>query len=170
MTDSKKRNDKAEEVVLSAAWVGLFAQYLPASNTDELDNQTAASIKQSVMQRIGASPAASGQAAVVSIKRDTDWISLTKKLQVKLLYEDSTTISWLLKMLPGGRLQPHEHADGAEECMVVEGELSINGVLFKSGDYQIAYPGSVHYEVATENGAMLFLKSPVSRKKDLMLA
>jgi quercetin dioxygenase-like cupin family protein len=170
MTDSKKRDESLEEVVLSAAWVGLFAQYLPVSNTDALDNQTAASLKKSVMQRIAPSPADSEQAKVASIRRDVDWVSLTKKLQVKLLHDDGTTISWLLRLLPGGRLQPHEHADGAEECMVLEGELSINGVLFKAGDYQIAYPGSVHYEVATETGAMLFLKSPASRKKDLMLA
>ncbi len=162
-----------KQVVLPAAWVGLIAQCLPAADVSELSAQAQASIKQKIMQRIGAPCAASASqtnSEVISIMRENAWITLGKKLQVKLLHDDGITISWLLKMLPGGRLQPHEHADGAEECMVLEGELSINGVKFKGGDYQIAHPGSTHFEVATEVGAMLFLKSPASRKKDLMLA
>ncbi len=168
-----------KQVVLPAAWVGLIAQCVPAADASELSAQAQASIKQKIMQRIGpasAAPATSTTPAsptngeVISVMRDSAWITLGKKLQVKLLHDDGITISWLLKMLPGGRLQPHEHADGAEECMVLEGELSINGVKFKGGDYQIAHPGSTHFEVATEVGALLFLKSPASRKKDLMLA
>jgi hypothetical protein len=31
--------------------------------------------------------------------------------------------------------QPVGHANGAEECRVIEGELSINGVKFKGVDY-----------------------------------
>lgn len=166
-----------KEVVLPAAWVGLIAQCLPAADVRELGAQEQATIKQKIMQRIGigigtpsAATASQTNGEVISIMREDAWITLSKKLQVKLLRDDGITISWLLKMLPGGRLQPHEHADGAEECMVLEGELSINGVKFKGGDYQIAHPGSTHFEVATEVGAMLFLKSPASRKKDLMLA
>jgi ChrR Cupin-like domain len=183
MSDSKPVNDGEKEVILHAAWVGLIAQCLPAADVRELSAQAEATIKQKIMQRVGsgigigngigapsAAPASPTNGEVISIMRENAWITLSKKLQVKLLHDDGITISWLLKMLPGGRLQPHEHADGAEECMVLEGELSINGVKFKGGDYQIAHPGSTHFEVATEVGAMLFLKSPASRKKDLMLA
>jgi anti-sigma factor ChrR (cupin superfamily) len=171
MSDSKPVNDGEKEVILPAAWIGLIAQCLPAADVRELSAQAEATIKQKIMQRVGSGIGSSPiNGEVISILRESAWITLSKKLQVKLLHDDGITISWLLKMLPGGRLQPHEHADGAEECMVLEGELSINGVKFKGGDYQIAHPGSVHFEVATEVGAMLFLKSPASRKKDLMLA
>jgi anti-sigma factor ChrR (cupin superfamily) len=159
--------------MLHPAWVGLVAQHLPVSDDNVLSAQATAAIKQKIMHRIGTSADSNVSTADGSIKnsmRDSDWKVLTKSLHVKLLHDDGKTISWLLKLLPGGCLPQHDHADGVEECMVIEGELKINGEPFKSGDYQVAYPGSIHHEVASATGAVLFLKSPASRKKDLMFA
>jgi quercetin dioxygenase-like cupin family protein len=169
MSDPKPIDDGSRADGLHPAWAGLFAQHLPAQDSNELSMQAALAIKQKVMQRIGASVAPADM-SIKSLMRDSEWKVLTKSLHVKLLHDDGKTISWLLKLLPGGCLPQHDHADGVEECLVMEGELKINGEPFKAGDYQVAYPGSVHHEVASETGAVLFLKSPVSRKKDLMLA
>jgi anti-sigma factor ChrR (cupin superfamily) len=154
--------------VLSTAWVSVLAQGLAAPDT-VLSPQAAQSIKARLMQRIATQtvPAASAHGQVLNIMRDEAWVSLSKKIQVKVLHDDGTTLSWLLKLLPGGRLPQHDHADGLEECLILEGQLSINGAPFGGGDYQIAHPGSVHYEVASEHGALVFLKSPSSRRKDL---
>jgi anti-sigma factor ChrR (cupin superfamily) len=153
---------------LSPAWVGVLAQGLAAPDT-ALSPQAAQSIKERLMQRIATQtlPAAPADGQVLNIMRDEAWVSLSRKIQVKVLHDDGTTLSWLLKLLPGGRLPQHDHADGLEECLILEGQLSINGAPFGGGDYQIAHPGSVHYEVASEHGALVFLKSPSSRRKDL---
>jgi anti-sigma factor ChrR (cupin superfamily) len=169
MSDQKPINESPKEDALHPTWVGLFAQHLLAEGNDKLSLQAATAIKQKVMQRIGSINALE-DGTIKNLKRDSEWKMLTKSLHVKLLHDDGKTISWLLKLMPGGCLPQHDHADGVEECMVIEGEVNINGEPFKSGDYQLAYPGSVHHEVASENGAILFLKSPASRKKDLMLA
>jgi anti-sigma factor ChrR (cupin superfamily) len=154
---------------LSAAWVGTLAQGLQLPQDSPLSPTSALAIKARLMQRIGAPSAAPTETdgKVVSIMRDDAWVSLSKKIQVKVLHDDGRTLSWLLRLLPGGRLPQHDHADGLEECLVLEGQLRINGDMFGTGDYQIAHPGSVHFEVASDTGALVFLKSPSSRRKDL---
>jgi anti-sigma factor ChrR (cupin superfamily) len=169
MSDPKPIDNSSKADELHPAWVGLFAQHLPIHGNNELSSQAAAAIKQKVMQRIGTN-VTPVTGSIKSLMSNSDWRVLTKGLHVKLLHDDGKTISWLLRLLPGGCLPEHDHADGVEECMVIEGELKINGEPFKAGDYQVAYPGSIHHEVASETGAVLFLKSPASRKKDLMLA
>jgi anti-sigma factor ChrR (cupin superfamily) len=161
---------QAPDSVLSTAWAGTLAQALHVPDANLLSPQAAQSIKTRLMQRIASEPAAQSAqpVKVVSIKRDDAWVSLSKKIQVKVLHDDGTTLSWLLKLLPGGHLPEHDHADGSEECMVLEGQLSINGEAFVCGDYQIAHPGSVHYEVASQHGALVFLNSPSSRRKSLI--
>jgi anti-sigma factor ChrR (cupin superfamily) len=170
-----KHSDLHARPALSAAWVGRFAQALQLPQDSTLSPSAASAIKARLMQRIGApeagaaqpAPAAELQGTVVSIMREDAWVSLSKKIQVKVLHDDGTTLSWLLRLLPGGRLPQHDHADGLEECLVLEGQLRINGAAFGTGDYQIAHAGSVHYEVASDTGALVFLKSPSSRRKDL---
>lgn len=173
------RDPQAPEptAALSAAWVGTLAQGLQLAQDSALSPTSAMAIKARLMQRIGASNVAQADAntdsgalaggKVVSIMRDEAWVSLSKKIQVKVLHDDGHTLSWLLRLLPGGRLPQHDHADGLEECLVLEGHLRINGAMFGTGDYQIAHPGSVHFEVASDTGALVFLKSPSSRRKDL---
>jgi anti-sigma factor ChrR (cupin superfamily) len=174
MSNAKRNSPLDDDQVLPPSWVGVFAQGLAVPEPSQLSAQAADSIKQKVLQKIVVSSVSSSAAIsnglVTSVMRDSPWTALNKKIQVKIVFEDDRTISWLLRMLPGGLLAPHDHADGVEECMVLEGELSINGVQFKAGDYQVAHPGSVHHQVATDKGALLFLKSPVSRKKDLIPA
>lgn len=160
----------APDTALNAVWVGALAQGLRAPQDTQLSPQTALSIKTRLMQRIAAESSVppAQPAQVVSIMRGDAWLNLSKKIQVKILHDDGVTLSWLLKLLPGGRLPEHDHTDGAEECMVLEGQLSINGDVFGCGDYQIAHPGSVHYEVSSQSGALVFLKSPSSRRKSLI--
>jgi anti-sigma factor ChrR (cupin superfamily) len=156
--------------VLSSAWVGAIAQGLAVAQDTALSPVSAQAIKTRLMQRIashGELPARQ-EDTLVTILRNDAWVHLGKRVQVKVLHDDGTTLSWLLKLLPGGRLPEHDHSDGAEECMILEGQLRINGTEFVCGDYQIAHPGSVHYEVASEHGALVFLKSPSSRRSSLV--
>jgi anti-sigma factor ChrR (cupin superfamily) len=165
--------------ILNAAWVAALAQSLRSDTAPSLTAPAAQAMKTRLMQRIASeaapapSPAsvdAKSDVHVVSIRRDDAWVSLSKKIQVKVLHDDGTTLSWLLRLLPGGRLPEHDHADGVEECMVLEGSLRINGECFGCGDYQIAHPGSVHFEVSSEQGSLVFLKSPSARRKGLIPA
>jgi quercetin dioxygenase-like cupin family protein len=158
---------------LNPAWTGQLAHSLRIEHG--LAPEANARIKRSLMQKIAEqthptqNPAScKAQEAVRNVRRGEGWVTLSKRMQVKVLHDDGTSLSWLLRLLPGGGLPVHDHADGAEECMILEGSLRINGELFQAGDYQIALPGSVHHEVASEEGSLVYLRSPSSRRKDLM--
>jgi anti-sigma factor ChrR (cupin superfamily) len=166
-TDSPLNSDSS----LNAAWAGVLAQSIAPEHT--LSASASARIKQALMRQIEAAPiaatptSASDSSLVHNVRRDEGWVALGKRVQAKVLHDDGNHLSWLLKLLPGGGLPEHDHADGAEECMVLEGQLRINGVDFWAGDFQIALPGSVHHEVSSEQGSLVYLRSPSSRRKDL---
>jgi anti-sigma factor ChrR (cupin superfamily) len=148
------------QTTLTSAWAGQLAQSLctePALSPD-----AKARIKSSLMQKI------TEDHFVRNMRLEEGWVLFGKRMQAKVLHDDGASLSWLLKLLPGGSLPRHVHADRAEECMVLEGQLRINGEVFKSDDYQIALPGSVHHDVSSENGSLVFLRSPSSRRKDLI--
>jgi anti-sigma factor ChrR (cupin superfamily) len=158
----------SQDNVLNPAWTGQIAQALRAEPS--LSPQASERIKTALMARIAtARPSATADDHHIhNVRRDEGWHSLGKRMQVKVLHDDGTSLSWLLKLLPGGGLPVHDHADGAEECMVLEGSVRINGEVFSAGDYQIALPGSVHQEVFSDAGSLIYLRSPSSRRKDLM--
>ncbi len=148
--------------VMSPAWTGQLAQGLRTEHA--LNPEANARIKQSLMQKIAES------SLVHNVRRDEGWVNLSKRVQAKVLHDDGTNFSWLLKLLPGGALSEHDHADGAEECIVLEGQLRINGEDLFPGDYQIALPGSVHHELSSEKGSLVYVRSPSSRRQGLMAA
>jgi quercetin dioxygenase-like cupin family protein len=160
----------ASSPALSSAWAGQLAQSL--QTTSALSPEAQARLKHNILNAIAQtkpSTADTATPALRNVRRDEGWKPLAARVEVKLLHDDGHTLSWLLKLQPGGRLLAHDHADGAEECMVLEGSLCINGESFAAGDYQIAEPGTVHHEVMSDAGCLVYLRSPSSRRKDLML-
>jgi anti-sigma factor ChrR (cupin superfamily) len=159
------KNDNA----LSPAWTGTLAESLDTAHT--LSDTSRERIKSELMSKISARmqpESTTDDPMVHNVRREQGWVQLSKRVQAKVLHDDGTSLSWLLKMMPGGHLVEHDHADGLEECMVLEGQLRINGVDFYAGDYQIALPGSVHHEVSSDQGSLVYLRSPSSRRKDLV--
>jgi quercetin dioxygenase-like cupin family protein len=159
-----KQSNSAENQALPEPWPGVLASALAAP---ALQPAVASAMKQRLMERVSADAGAAAP-ALRSVMRDDGWRNLAPKVQVKLLHD--VTFSWLLKLLPGGRLPTHDHDDGAEECMVIEGKLFINGQQYSGGDYQVALPGTVHHEVRSDEGALVYLRSPSSRRKHLIPA
>ena len=39
-----------------------------------------------------------------NVRRDAGWVKPAKNMQVKVLHDDGTSLSWLLKLLPSGSL------------------------------------------------------------------
>ncbi|MBK7357363.1 cupin domain-containing protein [Propionivibrio sp.] len=85
------------------------------------------------------------------------WIPLLPGISMKLLREDASTRSYLLRMAPGSSLPAHNHID-EEECMVLEGEVRLGDVHAQAGDYHLARSGLPHGSVSTLSGCLLFLR------------
>jgi len=90
------------------------------------------------------------------------WVKLLNGVDIKLLRKDAHSRSLLLRMAPGSRLPPHEHAL-EEESLVLEGDATINGVLCRTGDYHMAPKGKPHGWVTTERGCLLFIRGAVDQ-------
>ena len=94
-----------------------------------------------------------------NVKRADGWRHLHHKAQVKILNDDGTHFSWLLKLAPGGKLPAHTHTHGSEEVIMIEGTLLLNQVLYQSGDYHAAAVGTDHDTLFSAEGCIAFLRS-----------
>lgn len=74
-------------------------------------------------------------------------------------------VTMLVRMEPGSDYPAHRHA-GAEECLVLAGELSVGGTTLRPGDYQRADAGSIHGVQRSPTGCTLFI---VSSQDDVLL-
>ena len=86
-----------------------------------------------------------------------EWVRLLRGVELKLLRQEGNQRSYLLRMAPGARIPPHEHALD-EESLILEGDATINGVLCRTGDYHFAPRGKPHGWLTSEDGCLLFIR------------
>ncbi len=68
------------------------------------------------------------------------------------------SVSMLVRMEPGSSYPGHVHG-GREECLVLAGDLDVDGEAMREGDYQVAQAGSHHGLQSTRGGCTLFIVS-----------
>lgn len=85
------------------------------------------------------------------------WHTLIQGVDVKLLRRDQNTRSFMLRMAANSSVPPHDHPE-EEECIVLEGEVWLNGILCKAGDYHLAPKDKSHDWLRTESGCLLFVR------------
>jgi anti-sigma factor ChrR (cupin superfamily) len=86
------------------------------------------------------------------------WLRLSSEIEIKVLNDDGIMRSFLMRVAPGGSIPDHIHSEAEEECLVLEGEVEIDGELLRSGDYQISPKGSHHRTLVSPKGCLLFLR------------
>ncbi len=84
-------------------------------------------------------------------------------VSVRVLHVDEVRkqFSAVLRLEPGGVFPSHAH-DGPEECLVLEGVLHVGGVRMGVGDFQRTEAGTQHVEQHAPEGALLYIKGPLS--------
>ena len=87
------------------------------------------------------------------------WEKFSPRIKMKVLRReaDVSSTSYLLKFEPGAFLVPHRH-HGDEECVVLEGEVTIGDLRVGPGTYHLAPRGLVHEPIRSEHGAILFIR------------
>lgn len=80
-------------------------------------------------------------------------------VMIKRLYVDPAqeSVTMLIRMEPGATYPAHRHG-GAEQCFVLEGDLSYDMSL-RTGDYLCAEADTVHPVSRTEQGCLLLIIS-----------
>lgn len=65
--------------------------------------------------------------------------------------------TFLLRLEPGVTFPGHDHEDGAEQCLVLEGSAEAAGVSIHPGDFVRMPQGSFHQELYSECGCVLLI-------------
>ncbi len=90
------------------------------------------------------------------------WTEMSPGVTCSILFDDPDTKrrSMLVRATPGAIYESHTH-HGYEECLVLEGDLTMGDLTLRAGDYHLAVKGSVHPSATTVSGALLYLSTPI---------
>jgi hypothetical protein len=133
----------------------LFAALKPAVVSPE----RAARLRQKIDAALAVD--ARQESGVVTHKLDDDgWIRRSPDYEIKIVNHDAATglYSYLLRLAANGSIESHPH-HSTEECVILSGEVEVDGLTLRAGDYQMLQPGTRHARIHTRTGALLFLRS-----------
>lgn len=88
------------------------------------------------------------------------WTSIAPGVEMQTLVVDRELgfRTFLLRMQPGSELPAHPH-DADEECLMLEGEISIGALNLRAGDWHLAPRGHLHPEIRSATGGLLYVRS-----------
>lgn len=90
-----------------------------------------------------------------------EWREVFPGVFIKPLFADAArhTVTTLIRMQPGAVIPRHRH-HGAEECIVLAGDVQTGTQHLGAGDYHCALADSVHERLHTVNGALFLIVGP----------
>jgi anti-sigma factor ChrR (cupin superfamily) len=101
----------------------------------------------------------------VTVRTDAlAWREIAPGVRLKTLFEshEAGRLAVLLELAPGASYPVHQHFAGAEECLVLQGEVRTGAVTATAGDYHVALKGSTHQPLETTTGALVFITKPLA--------
>ena len=104
--------------------------------------------------RIEAAVDAPQHSDVVNLRREDGWRRYSRDVQIKRLWDDQT---FLLRCAPGGVLPAHKHPR-FEHCVVIEGDMIVDGKTYHSGDYHGVPAHIAHNEIRSRTGLLMLVR------------
>lgn len=106
------------------------------------------------MARIAAEPRQDHSAMVVVRGDELPWLpGPAPGVSIRLLNKQKT---FIVRMEPGSSLPVHHHTE-SEQCLVLEGSVSTEGVTVHAGDYVFMPAGSTHGKLHTDTGCTFLI-------------
>lgn len=117
-----------------------------------------------IVARIDEAPSVSTVATTVYAEEGA-WLPVAPGIEAKVLHVDRAQRmrSCLIRCAPDTRLAAHPHAR-AEECLMLEGDLSFGSLTLGPGDFHVIPAGTPHPEGYTRGGCLLFLRGDLLAK------
>ena len=100
-----------------------------------------------------------------------EWRTFLPRIHLKLLRLDRErrTQTSLWRLDPDAVIPQHMHT-GEEECLILEGGVSWDGVVYGPGDYLLARPGLMHTAFHSRQGALLMIRSELTPELERLFA
>jgi hypothetical protein len=95
------------------------------------------------------------RAADAGVVPAREWLPYGPGIERLLLWQRGPEAAMLYRTEPGAQVPLHGHGHD-EECLMVSGDLFLDDVLLREGDYQLAPAGSEHTSTDTDTGCILF--------------
>ncbi|MFM2057586.1 MAG: hypothetical protein RLY71_1971 [Pseudomonadota bacterium] len=93
---------------------------------------------------------------LTTLAQGAPWHDYGPGIQRRLLWQAGTQGAFLIHALPGAAVPGHRHQHD-EECLMLDGELFLDEVLLRRGEYQLAPGGSRHvHGVSTDTGVLIY--------------
>lgn len=88
------------------------------------------------------------------------WEPFADGIQRKLLHTDAEAGVQIVlyKVAPGTSFGAHGHLIN-EECLVLDGEIEVDGVVARPGDLHIAFADTRHGVLTSRTGALLYIRA-----------
>jgi len=83
------------------------------------------------------------------------WPDFAPGIRRRVLWERDGEAAMLYFTDPGAMVPNHSHGHD-EECLMVQGELYLDDVLLRAGDYQLAPAGTGHRITETDTGVVIY--------------
>ena len=137
------------------------AETAAAEPADELSRQR---VKRRLLARI----AEDQQARHLTVQvTDGQWRPFGRGLAIKVLHEADGIMSYFLRLEPGAVLPPHHHPLD-EECVVLEGSLTIGDAEVGAGGFHLARRHMLHDRIVSRDGALIFLRGAAPEAAQLV--
>lgn len=122
--------------------------------------EVVARMRGSIMQRVAAEKNQTGSSFKTLLAND-GWSVEAPGLELKILNEEALGVfSCLIRLAAGFKMEGHDHPVD-EECLMLEGDLSLGSITLNAGDYHLAPKGMPHGAVSSKNGCMAFLRGAI---------
>ena len=157
----RDKNDASEKLPTELA--GALATALPA---EALGTDRARTLRERVLARVQRDSERAPREIKTVRAVDGEWREVLPGMFEKVLYVDldTGTRSYLMRGGPGTSVPSHVHP-GAEECLVIEGDVRVGAISLRPGDYHVAPPGTTHPVLSSDGGFLVFLREPI-RSRD----
>lgn len=83
------------------------------------------------------------------------WVEFGPGIRRRVMWRCGEEAAMLYQAAAGARVPLHDHLHD-EECLMLDGELFLDDILLRGGEYQLAPAGTRHGGVFTDTGAVLF--------------
>ena len=139
----------------------LTAAHGPA---DRADAQTVQRVRSRLLQSIAAESTPQHVAIAADAGR---WQALLPGIQRKVLHEEAGVMSYLLKFAPGAVLPAHRHPID-EECVVLEGTLSVGPLVLGPGGFHRVRAGVLDADSTTGEGCVIYLRGATPKAEQIV--
>ena len=142
-----KTDGEDERIVLEALAAAIAPVPLDAARREAMRTHVQERVRAAAVERTTTVRAGEG-----------GWRPFLPLIDVKVLHRDveRDRQTALYRMQPGSAFPPHAHADD-EECLVLEGEVSVGDLCLHAGDFHCARRGSQHPRLESRPGALLLI-------------